>query len=137
MEFDASGTLYGVDELNLYTIDPTVPSASLIGPLGTTGFAIALAIDDNGVGYMYDILDDSAYSINLATGSTTNLGPIGFDANFGQGMYYDPATDMLFLTAFNVTTFTGELRTMNRATGNTTLLGALATTSSLPQISWA
>jgi hypothetical protein len=129
LEFDSSGTLYGVDALNLYTVDPSGPSATVVGPLGSAGgagIAIALAIDDSGTGYIYDLVDDSSYSVNLTTGAATLLGGLGFDANFGQGMYYDSLTDNVFLAAFNFNTFLAELRVLDRTTGVATLIGTIA-----------
>ncbi|MGJ8592369.1 MAG: T9SS type A sorting domain-containing protein [Aquaticitalea sp.] len=138
LEYDSSGNLYGVDGVNLYSVDPTVPSVSLIGALGGGGLAIALAIDDAGIGYVYDVADDSAYSVNLATGAATLLGAIGFDANFGQGMYYDSLTDTVYLAAFNNTNFLAELRILDRTTGNTTLIGTIApTVAGGAQLGWS
>ncbi|MFL0352686.1 T9SS type A sorting domain-containing protein [Xanthomarina sp. GH4-25] len=138
LEFDSSGNLYGVDATNLYTIDTAAPSATIVGPLGTTGaLAIALAIDNTGTGYTYDVADDSAYSINLATGAATLLGATGFDANYGQGMFYDGLTDKIFLAAFNFTTFIAELRELDKTTGNTTLIGVIATAAGTSQLGWS
>ena len=128
LEFDSGGTLYGVDSGNLYSVNPAGPSATLIGSLGlpSGGIAIALAIDNNGIGYIYDIAEGLAYSVNLTTGAATPIGPIGFNANYGQGMYYDSLTDQIFLAAFNFDTFVAELRILDVATGNTTLIGEIA-----------
>ena len=52
----------------------------------------------------------------------TLLGPLGYDANFGQGMSYDFDTHTIYLTAFNNGTFTGQCRIMDQVTGNTTLI---------------
>ena len=94
-------------------------------PIGNTGLRlpIALAIDDKGVGYTYDIDDDNAYRIDMDTGSATLLGSIGFDANFGQGMAWDPNSQQLYLAALNADITDTEIRTMNPVTGNTTLIG--------------
>ena len=51
----------------------------------------------------------------------TLLGPLGYDANFGQGMSYDFETNTIYLTAFNNSTYTGQCRIMDPVTGNTTL----------------
>jgi hypothetical protein len=94
-------------------------------PIGNTGLRlpIALAIDDKGVGYTYDIDDDNAYSIDLNDASVSLLGSIGFDANFGQGMAWDPNSQQLYLAALNAAITDTEIRTMNPVTGNTTLIG--------------
>jgi hypothetical protein len=75
--------------------------------------------------YSHDIVNDSLISIDKATAAGTIIGPLGYDANFGQGMGWDPATDTLFLAAFNNGTFQAELRAADRTTGNTVLVGVL------------
>ncbi|MBK5214111.1 MAG: choice-of-anchor J domain-containing protein, partial [Flavobacteriaceae bacterium] len=139
MEYDqTSGILYAISLTNLYTIDPIGVSATLVGPLGLTGGAlpIALAIDGAGVGYTYDLVDDNLYSINMATGATTLVGNIGFDANFGQGMCYDALTDTVYMAAFNNGSFAGEWRSVNTTTGASTLIGPIVTTAGITQVAW-
>ena len=50
---------------------------------------IDLCFDMNGICYAYDIGTDNGYTINISTGNANLLGPLGYDANFGQGMSYD------------------------------------------------
>src|SRR5690606_10640620 len=78
-----------------------------------------------GVLYSYDIVSDQSHTISKATGQSTALGPLGFDANFGQGMDFDNEDGTCYLCAFNNLTFTSELRTMNLQTGSTTLVGQI------------
>ncbi len=140
MAYDSNGTLYGVDSGNLYTVDVSVPSVTLVGPLGIPegGIAIAMSIDiTTDTGYTFDIVDDLAYSIDLSSGTATLLGPTGFDGNFGQGMFYDPLTDTVFLAAFNGIAFMAELRTLDRTTGTTTLIGEIATAAGPGQLGWS
>ncbi|MDN3725448.1 T9SS type A sorting domain-containing protein [Aequorivita sp. SDUM287046] len=139
MEYDQStGILYAITLTELYTIDPIGVSATLVGPLGLAGGAlpIALAIDGAGVGYTYDLVDDNLYSINMATGATTLIGNIGFDANFGQGMCYDSVTDTVYMAAFNGGTFAAEWRSVNTTTGATSLIGPIITTAATTQVAW-
>jgi hypothetical protein len=51
------------------------------------------------------------------------LGSLGYDANYAQGMGWDPVNDIVYLAAFNNATMSGELRILDRVTGNTTLIG--------------
>src|SRR5690606_17031726 len=74
-------------------------------------------------------------SINLATGAATLIGSIGFDANFGQGMDWDPSTGTMYMSAFNTGVFDTEIRSVNLATGSTTLIGQLEP-SVLSQVGW-
>ena len=57
---------------------------------------IDLAFNAAGVCYAYDLTTDAAYTINTSTGVATILGPLGYDANFGQGMSYDMETNTLY-----------------------------------------
>ncbi len=77
-------------------------------------------------------------SIDKSTGAGTVIGSIGFDANFGQGMGWDAATDTLYMAAFNGGAFQAELRAVDRTTGNTTLIGVLGATTpgGLTQVPW-
>jgi hypothetical protein len=130
------GTLYAVSSTHLYTVNTTTGAATMVGPMNNSGaLAIALAIDGAGNAYTYDIADDTFYSVNLTTGNATAIGPFGFDANFGQGMAWDEATNTIYMTAFNSGSFAPEFRSVNVATGNTTFLGVI-NPSVLSQIAW-
>ncbi|WP_339702302.1 T9SS type A sorting domain-containing protein [uncultured Marixanthomonas sp.] len=139
MEFDNDGTLYGIAGPDLYVIDPSGPSATVVGSLGlaTGDLAIGLAIDGDGQGYLYELLNDLLYSVDLSTGTATSIGPIGFDANFGQGMCYDEVTDTVYMSAFNSATFEGEWRSVDLATGNTTFIGNINSASASTQVAWS
>jgi len=136
-EFDhATGIYYAIaDDTNLYTIDFGGLSATLVGSTGL-GLAIGLAIDGAGNAYTYDLGDDNLYSINLGTGAATLVGPIGFDANFGQGMFWDAASDTVLMTAFNNGLFDSELRSVDTATGATTLINQMDA-GALTQYAWS
>jgi hypothetical protein len=130
LEFDpVSGTLYAISSdvasaSTLASIDIAGVSATTIANTGMIG-AIALAIDGSGNGWSYDISDDNFYSVDLTTGAATVVGPLGFDANFAQGMSWDPNTDQIYLAAFNNGAFAAEWRTVDTATGATTLVGVI------------
>tara|TARA_R100000306_G_scaffold6274_8_gene8761 strand:+ start:360 stop:3668 length:3309 start_codon:yes stop_codon:yes gene_type:complete len=137
LEFNpADGNLYATTTTDFYSIDIGGVSGTLIGTLGTSGaVAIALAIDGDGNAYTYDIVDDTLYSIDTATGAATSIGNIGFDAAFGQGMTWDVNTDQVYMTAFNNVLFDSELRTVDTATGATTLIGGMEP-GTLTQYGW-
>ncbi|MBT0608601.1 T9SS type A sorting domain-containing protein [Aequorivita echinoideorum] len=140
MEYDQnSGILYAITGTELYTIDTTAISATLVGPLGFDGVTqvpIALAINGSGVGYTYDIGNDTLYTVDLTNGATTAVGLIGFDASFGQGMCYDALTDTVYMAAFNATTFQAEWRSVNTTTGMSTLIGPIVTDEATTQVGW-
>ena len=137
-----SGVVYAgstnVTTSSLFTLDVLTGVATFIGPVTNAPGLIALAIDGNGDLWGYDIIADVLVSIDKTTGAGTVIGSIGFDANYGQGMGWDPATDTLLMAAFNNTSFQGELRSVDRTTGNTTLVGVLGSTTpgGTNQLSW-
>jgi hypothetical protein len=119
----ANSMYYYVGSTSFFSFDVSTRVATLIGNMGVSGsLFIDLAFSATGVCYAYDLVTDAAYTINPATGVATLLGPLGFDANFGQGMSYDMETSTIYLSSFNNGTFTGQLRTMNPGTGGTTLI---------------
>jgi hypothetical protein len=127
-----------VSTSSLFTIDPETGAASLIGTVTNAPALIALAIDGTGGLYGYDIVNDVLLSIDKDTAAGTVIGSIGFDANFGQGMAYDPSTDTIYMAAFNNGAFQAELRSVDTSTGNTALIGVLGATTpgGLNQVSW-
>ena len=84
-----------------------------------------VAVDDMGVMFGHDVFGDRIVTIDLETGDVTEVGPTGFDANFVQGMDFDPSTGRLYLSAYNNGVEFGtkaELRIASRTTGNTVLV---------------
>jgi len=109
---------------NLYTLDLTTRVATLVG---STGQNFLFDISFNSTGACYGIsVADNLISINPVTGYGTIVGPIGFDANFIQGICFDRFTDTLWYAAYNNTAGAGQLRTVNLTTGATTLIGAFS-----------
>ncbi|MEP7145414.1 MAG: T9SS type A sorting domain-containing protein [bacterium] len=105
---------------NLYTLDLTTRTVTLVGSTGQNLFDISI----NSTGQCYGIsINDNLISINLTTAAGTIIGPIGFDANFIQGISFDRSTDTLWYAAYNQTAGAGQLRTVNLTTGATTLIG--------------
>ena len=56
------------------------------------------------------------YSINLATGAGTAIGPLGFDASYAQDCDFDAATGTMYLAAYNAAASQGEFRSVNLGT---------------------
>jgi len=105
---------------NMYTLDLTTRVATLVGSTGQNMFDISFS----STGACYGIsVADNLISINPATGNGTIIGPIGFDANFIQGICFDRSTDTLWYAAYNNTAGAGQLRTVNLTTGATLLVG--------------
>jgi len=128
-----SGVMYAcstsITTASLYTLNLSTGAATRIAAISNCPGIIALAVDGTGQMYGEDIVNDTLVRITKATGAGTVVGSLGFDANFSQGMDFDPASSQLYLAAFNNATTQGELRIANRTTGATTLVGALGSTS--------
>jgi len=139
LEFDpVSGTLYllttDIFTSTLSTVDIGGLSTTPVGATGMAG-GIGLAIDGAGNGWAYDIVDDNFYSVDLGTGAGALVGSIGFDANFGQGMCWDPNTDTVYMSAFNSGLFDSEWRSVDTGTGATTLINQMDA-GALTQYAW-
>lgn len=119
------GTLYAssttISASDLYTIDTGTGTATIVGTVTGAPALIGIAVDDGGAMYGLDIVNDELVSIDPATAAGAVVGPIGFNANYAQGMDFDPSDGTLYLAAYGAS---GELRTADTATGATTLVGA-------------
>jgi hypothetical protein len=113
----------GTTSDNLYTLNLSTRVATLVGGTNQNMFDIGF----NSTGLCYGIsITDNLISINPATGNGTVIGPIGFDANFIQGICFDRGTDTLWYAAYNNSVGAGQLRTVNLTTGATTLIGTFS-----------
>lgn len=108
----------------LSMINPTNMTAT---PIGNTGLMlpIALSIDAAGRVYTYDIDDDFLHEINPVTGAPNSIGPLGFNADFGGGMVYDPNTSKTYITSYNPAIGDSQLREVNTDTGLTIAIGTI------------
>ncbi|MBN1355688.1 hypothetical protein JXA40_05380 [bacterium] len=109
----------------LYTVDLTTPSVTLVGQITNAAGAIDVAINSLGEMYVHDIVADSIYSVDTATGAGTLVGTTGFSANYAQGMDCDQGCDAFYLSAFNAGNYFTELRLVNTTTGACPLLSAM------------
>lgn len=118
-EFSAMGQLSGPTAVNTtgLSVDPTTGTwylsnadglwagditTGVFNFVGSMGFdlCIDIAIDSQGNAYGMDIAADVLFSIDLATGAGTEIGPTGMAANYAQGMDFDYATDTLYATVY-------------------------------------
>ncbi|MDP8287995.1 MAG: carboxypeptidase regulatory-like domain-containing protein, partial [Candidatus Electryonea clarkiae] len=121
-----TGTMYGVFNNSIYTVDLATGACTLVGAIGNTGgMMIAIAVDGNGDMWGHDLGLDEIWTIDKATGTGMSVGSTGFDANYAQSMAWDPLTNIVYLAAFNGTNFYYELRTVDLTTGATALLGGV------------
>ncbi len=111
-----SGITYAMDYYGaLYTVDLSNASTTLIG--GNTDFIVGTACDNNGVIYAIS-LNDIIYTINSATGVSTEIGDLGINLNFSQDIAYDRDNEILYGTLY---TDKGGLYIINKITGRATL----------------
>lgn len=111
------GTVYAastsVSASTLFTFDVLTGNAVQIGPIIGAPATIAIAIDGAGNLFGYDIALDSFMQIDKTTGATSNMVFLPFDANFSQGLGYDPATGLLYILGVNNATLNGEMWTVD------------------------
>lgn len=126
----------GTNSSHLHSLNTVTLTATPIGGNNGLVLPINLARDASDNLFTLDIDNDVIYGIDKTNGIATPVGPAGFDANFGQGMSFDPVTDQIILTAFNNSIFDAELRTLDTNTGETFSLGTL-TPGEIDQYGWS
>ena len=99
--------------------------AEWIGPLIGSSCMIALAINSDGDLYGFDVNTDILYQIDPSSAELFEIGSLGVDTDFGQGLDFDPATDRLYMTAYSVGKKRAELREVDLETGRTTYIETL------------
>jgi subtilisin-like proprotein convertase family protein len=91
------GAFYMSNVDTLYSVNQTTGACTAIGAFGGgSSLMIDIKIDNNGIMYGHDIGSDSIYQIDKATGAATVIGATGYDANFAQGMDFDPSDNTLY-----------------------------------------
>jgi type IX secretion system substrate protein len=130
LEFHPDGRLFGISTdgtTNTSTLSEIDPVGMKATPIGNTGLMlpIALSIDPGGNPFVYDIDNDILYTLNLFTAAATPIGSLGFNADFGGGMVFDPNTNKTFITSYNPAIGDSQLREVNTTTGATTVVGTI------------
>ncbi len=124
-----TGDLYAwTSENEVYRVDRFTGESELVVAVPDGVGVNAVTIDDQGVMYGLDVLADEIVTIDIETGDVEVVGPIGYDANFVQGMDFDPTSGRIYLSAYNVGAPFGEraeLRIASREDGNTVLVGKI------------
>ena len=118
MAFDATtGTMYGIDGTNLYTIDMTTGAATIVAAHTlATSTPVNLACSPGGVLYTVGLSDDILYTVDKATAVGTAVGPVGYNINYAQDMEFDLETGDLFMAAYGGGG-DGNLRWVDTSTG--------------------
>lgn len=113
----STSTAYAIDyDGNLYTLN--LQNGALIY-VGYTGIyqSINLACSEAGQLYSVSTSDDNLYMINKTNAQATLVGWLGFDVNYNQDMEFDHQYDILYMSAYNASYNTGELREVNLNSG--------------------
>lgn len=113
-----NGTILVKIKTDDMTVTPVGGNNGLILP-------IALAKDKNNNLITIDIDDDNAYSLDKETGAATLIGSVGYDANFGQALFFDPFSNEIMNMAYNGVIGDSELRSLNPLTGMTMSWGTI------------
>ena len=123
-----NGVMYAmatdIAQSQLCMIDLGTAGVTTIGsPQATAPGIIDIAYNaDSETMFGWDIVNDATYIIDVNTGAATELGALGFDANYAQGGSWNPNDGQVYLAAYG----TGpELRILDQSTGATQLLTAL------------
>jgi hypothetical protein len=128
MGFGSNGALYGLDATlptaNLYQINITNADATLIGPTNPPESAIDASADASGK--LYALSQDTNaifYSMTPATTGTTTtvVGPTGISST--GLMAVNASGTQIFTGAYDPTTGTYDLYSINPTTGVATLIG--------------
>jgi hypothetical protein len=112
--FDPFGNLFGITFGQLFSINATTASSSLIGSHGVAG-GNALVFGSDGTLYGAGFNSGNLFTINPASGATTTVGSIGF--NSGGDLAFNSGS--LYLASLN-----SELVRVNATTGAGTLVGS-------------
>lgn len=139
-----SGTLYASSTLmanglssTLYTIDPATGTATPVGPISDSARIIEIATDVSGQLYGVDIAGDALVAIDKSSGAGSAIGALGFDAEFAEGLDFDPSTNVLYFAAVNnESPFSqpGQMYAIDTATGHATLVGGISADPAAAQI---
>jgi len=121
------GIMYGVATIcgsssTLMEVDLATGATTTIGALSSATCIIDIAyVPGDGMLYGVDLVSNSLYRIDPATGVDTLVGALGVDPNFAQGMDYDEDNNVLYWAAYT----TGpELRIIDITTGASVSVGA-------------
>lgn len=107
----------------IYTFNSVPGNLLQVAQLSTMYLVSAIAINNAGSMYGIDEMNDNLVKINKVTGTVTNIGPLGFNANGISGCDFDPVTGRLYLITPGA--INPGLKWIDTATGLSTNAGSL------------
>lgn len=119
-----SGIIFTTNGSGLFIFDFESLTNTYVGSFNNSTLMIDLAMDNSGRLYGFDIQTDNLYSIDPLTGSESEIGYIGFNSSFGQGMAYDEKSDQIYISAINTQNYLLEIRSVDTETGLTDLVSS-------------
>jgi len=123
----AIGTMFALTTdgaaTQLYTVNTGTGALNPVGAGTGNPLGIWLAIDNDGNAFMADIGDDSLYSVDLSTGFSTLIGPLGIDIGFAQDVTFDHDDNVLYMAGLINGGGEANVYSVDTSTGATTLLG--------------
>jgi hypothetical protein len=134
MTWDATtNTMYGastsITQSSIFTINLSTGVCTPIGaPTSVAPGVIMLNAALSGTLFSVDIVNDALYRWNKATGVPTLVGPLGFNANFGQDGAFDPSDGQYYYACYNLSAGGPQLRILDTTNGSSTLIGSYAVT---------
>ncbi|MEH0154744.1 S8 family serine peptidase [Limibacter armeniacum] len=137
MTYDiTTGICYIVSQTGLYTFNPNTLETQYIGLVNNNYIMIDVAIAGDGKLYAFEIVNDIFLEIDKETAEATEIGYIGFNSNYGQGMGYDPVSDKLFMAVYDIGSGTHQLRVVDTQTGNTAFVDYIGENGQGKQFGW-
>ncbi len=123
-----TNTMYGVGSSiaasQIFTLNLTTGVCTPIGaPTAVCAGAISVSCSPGGILYSMDIVSDNLFRWNKVTGVPTLVGPLGYDANFGQDSQFDLSDGQLYGAVYNQTVGAAQLRIIDTIVGGSLLIG--------------
>ncbi len=113
-----------ITQSQIYTFNLATRVATPVGsPITNAPGIIALICNPAGSLFAIDLVNDNFWRINKTTGTATMVGALGYNANYGQDADFDPRDGIIYWAAIG--TGSAQLRTIDTATGTSTLIGNL------------
>ena len=136
LAFRTDGVLYGFDTASnqVITVDPVTGEGTAVGPSVSSGAAMAFTRD--GTLYLVGSPGSAStlYTIDTATGQPTVVGAFGSDFEYSSGL--DTVGEVLYASAqWSEGPPYSLLLTLNRETGEATLVGAFCPGKGCPFMS--
>jgi hypothetical protein len=109
---------------SIYAIDPATGAYQLVGTTTDAQCLVAIAVDDDGLMYGLDLIDDALYAIDKTNGDAALVGSLGFNANYAQDIAFDRSNGVLYLGGMD-NDANGGIYTIDTVTGMATLIEPL------------